>query len=101
MRVAVSRPLNIYLCLTVVCFVLLMLLEHECMNRLKVACVHFNYGCFIRAAISTDLRNALRLVTVNPLNAELIPICHLLALLFLAHHILHVSRIRVKVERMV
>jgi len=27
---------------------------------------------------------------INPLNAELNPICHLLALL--AHHILHVSR---------
>jgi len=33
--------------------------------------------------------------TGNPLNAELNPICHLLALLG-AHHILHVSRIRVK-----
>jgi hypothetical protein len=32
---------------------------------------------------------------INPLNAELNPICHLLALLG-AHHILHVSRIRVK-----
>ena len=31
----------------------------------------------------------------NPLNAELNPICHLLALLG-AHHILHVSGIRVK-----
>ena len=31
------------------------------------------------------------------LNAELIPICHLPALLG-AHHILHVSRIRVKVQ---
>jgi len=31
---------------------------------------------------------------INPLNAELNPICHLLALL--SHHILHVSRIRVK-----
>ena len=31
----------------------------------------------------------------NPLNAELNPICHLLALLG-AHHILHVSRIKVK-----
>jgi hypothetical protein len=30
----------------------------------------------------------------NPFNAELIPICYLLALLG-AHHILHVSRIRV------
>jgi hypothetical protein len=32
----------------------------------------------------------------NPLNAELNPICHMLALLG-AHHILHVSRIRVNV----
>ena len=32
---------------------------------------------------------------INPLNSELNPICHLLALLG-AHHILHVSRIRVK-----
>jgi len=31
---------------------------------------------------------------LNSLNAELNPICHLLALLG-AHHILHVSRIRV------
>ena len=34
-------------------------------------------------------------VSVNPLNAELNPIYHLLALLG-AHHILHVSRIRVE-----
>ena len=32
--------------------------------------------------------------TINPLNAKLNPICHLLALLE-AHRILHVSRIRV------
>ena len=32
---------------------------------------------------------------LNPLNAELNPICHLLAL-FEAHPILHISRIRVK-----
>ena len=32
----------------------------------------------------------------NPLNAQLNPICHLLAL-FGAHHILHVRRIRVNV----
>jgi hypothetical protein len=31
----------------------------------------------------------------NPLNSELSPICHLLTLLG-AHHILHVSRVRVK-----
>ena len=34
-------------------------------------------------------------VIINPLNAELNPICHLLALLGV-HHFLHVSRIRVK-----
>jgi len=33
---------------------------------------------------------------INPLNAELNPICHLLALLG-AHPILHVSRVRVKI----
>ena len=33
---------------------------------------------------------------INPLNAELNPICHLLALIG-THHILHVSRIRVNV----
>ena len=32
---------------------------------------------------------------INPLNAELSPICHLLALLG-AHHIFHVSGLRVK-----
>jgi hypothetical protein len=32
----------------------------------------------------------------NPLNTEFNPVCHLLALLG-AHHILHISRIRVKV----
>jgi hypothetical protein len=35
-------------------------------------------------------------IYVNPLNAELNPICHLLALIG-AHHILHVSRIKVKI----
>ena len=36
-----------------------------------------------------------RVSCLNPLNAELNPICQLLALLG-AHHILHVSKIRVK-----
>jgi len=35
---------------------------------------------------------------INPLNAELNPICHLLALLG-AHHILHISRIRVNIKK--
>jgi len=34
-------------------------------------------------------------VLINPLNARLNPICNILALL-VAHHILHVSRVRVK-----
>jgi hypothetical protein len=34
------------------------------------------------------------LIYINPFNADLNPICHLLALLG-THHILHVSRIRV------
>ena len=34
------------------------------------------------------------LYCLNPLNAELNPICHLLALVG-AHHIVHVSRVRV------
>jgi hypothetical protein len=34
---------------------------------------------------------------LNPINAELNPICRLLALLG-AHHILHVSRIRVNIQ---
>jgi hypothetical protein len=34
-------------------------------------------------------------INVNPLNTELNPICHLLALLG-AHHILHVIRVKVK-----
>jgi hypothetical protein len=35
---------------------------------------------------------------LNPLNAKLNPICHLLALLG-AHHILHVSRVKVKLQK--
>jgi hypothetical protein len=44
---------------------------------------------------SSDIRMRSETNEFNPLNAELNPICHLLALLG-AHHILHVSRIRVK-----
>ena len=38
----------------------------------------------------------MRHIHFNPLNAELNPICHMLALLR-AHHILHVNRIRVNI----
>ena len=50
-----------------------------------------NYNKKLRK-VTKKLKNA---QLVNPLNAELIPICHFLAL-FGAHHILHISRIRVK-----
>jgi len=36
-------------------------------------------------------------ISINPLNAEVNPTCHLLAVLE-AHHILHVSRIRVNMD---
>ena len=39
-----------------------------------------------------------RFTSINPLNAELNPICHLLALLGV-HHILHISRIRVNLKQ--
>jgi len=42
-----------------------------------------------------QLEKGLSFTQINPLNAELNPICYLLAL-FRAHHFLHVSRIRVK-----
>ena len=62
---------------------------------------------YICAAISYTTRSEKRkysgiikneALSVNPLRAELNPICHLLALLE-AHHILHVSRIRVNSRR--
>ena len=44
-----------------------------------------------------NLMSGSSLSLFNPLNAELNPICHLLALLGV-HHFLHVSRIRVKIH---
>ena len=49
----------------------------------------------IQQARALNTCNSLCCNTLNPLNAELNPICHLLALLGV-HHFLHVSRIRVK-----
>jgi hypothetical protein len=42
--------------------------------------------------------NSKKVSPINPLNAELNSICHLLALLG-AHHILHISRIRVNMNK--
>jgi len=44
---------------------------------------------------SYSLQHTAKNYKINPLNAELNPICYLLALLG-AHHFLHISRIRVK-----
>jgi hypothetical protein len=52
------------------------------------------HAIFKNLVLSTQKTNFL---TLNPLNAELNPICHFLALLE-AHHILHVSRVRVNLE---
>ena len=49
--------------------------------------------CF--CAVNKQFRLDWMYCTFNPLNADLNPICHLLTLLG-AHHIFHVSRIRVK-----
>jgi len=48
--------------------------------------------CMLKDVAISGERNV-----INPLKAELNPICHLLALLG-AHHIFHISRIRVKRE---
>jgi len=61
--------------------------------------------CPVRHFLSTSSKSPLKSgqlrseLSLNPLNAESHPICHLLALL--AHHILHVSRIRVKISNSV
>ena len=45
--------------------------------------------------VSTEAKYKFDFIVFNPLNAELNPTCHFLALLG-AHPIIHVSRIRVK-----
>jgi len=62
-------------------------------NDLRLHLVIYIYiYCVLVTCLGEDVREWA--YKFNPLNAELNPICHLLALLG-AHHILHVSRIRV------
>ena len=62
------------------------------MDRVTYA-IHMNFS--FRKPIWIEIRNLVKLVKlINPLNAELNPIRHLPALVG-AHHIVHVSRIRV------
>jgi len=58
----------------------------------NLSCVTSSFSVFI------DRTTFIRYL-INPLNAELNPICHLLALLG-AHPILHISRIRVKLQEL-
>jgi len=58
------------------------------------------YWSIIRPTVTYACETWVLKETINPLNAQLNPTCHLLALLG-AHHILHVSRIRVKKRLMV
>jgi len=64
-------------------------------RRIRYWCLHFaTYNSDISNTITGTDECTFR-SSFNPLNVELNPVCHLLALLG-AHHILHVCRIRVK-----
>jgi hypothetical protein len=54
----------------------------------------FNLNFALYKHLSEILDSVISLQLINPLNAQLNPICHLLALLG-AHHIFHVSGVRV------
>jgi hypothetical protein len=58
----------------------------------------WHVGIYRKKVLNIDLDKLL--ILFNPLNAELNPICHLLALVG-PHHILHVSRIRVNVTTVI
>ena len=55
-------------------------------------------SCYNTRAKENHRKVEILLFHINPVNTQLNSICHLLALLG-AHHILHVSRIRVKHTR--
>jgi hypothetical protein len=55
---------------------------------------HWLFECGSRG-LNVGNMTTLQQTVLNPLNAELNPLCHLLALL--AHPILHISRIKVKI----
>ena len=81
------------------------LFRKDCSSVVKVQVKFLQKGPWIYASkvfrlavVTMSLKSSYMFrcnVNFNPLNAELYSICHLLALLG-AHHILHVSRIRVK-----
>ena len=73
--------------------------EHQLVKYSLGQCDVIKYITRARGAsefiqLNENLQYQVLLEYINPLNPELNPICYLLALL--AHHFLHVSRIRVK-----
>jgi len=66
------------------------------LTQLRAPC-HYEIQLNTRVSSSFSFQYECAILTqeFNPLNAELNPICYLLALLG-AHHFLHISRIRVK-----
>ena len=76
---------------TIICIIHFLMYVHFPIS----ICVYVNSHPSLHKSVIQACSAPLIFHTINPLNAELNPICHLLALLR-AHHILHVSRIRVK-----
>ena len=67
-------------------------------RRRPKTCFHKKKAQILTSVECGVLNQIAQSFAANPLNAELNPICHLLALLG-AHYILHVSRVRVKVKK--
>jgi transposase len=65
------------------------------MGKLNPLNAELNPICHLLALLGVHHFLHVSRIRVNPLNPELNPICYLLALLG-AHHFLHVSRIRIK-----
>ena len=71
-----------------------MILERQLFLNKALIHITITFSYLVGANLLNMQQSMQGTVIFNPLNAELNPICHLLALL--AHRILHVSRIRVK-----
>ena len=67
----------------------------RCFVTVQLIWYEMSEGIIIYSELRSVEFEMVVLFCINPSNAELKPICHLLALLG-AHHILRVSRIRVK-----
>ena len=71
--------------------------QNQTNKALNLNVIEFKFGTKLRplnGILFIDFFKLINIRRINPLNVELNPICHPLALLE-AHHILHVSRISV------